>query len=106
MDDHSYNEDAIPRSRRDKCGKSLGNSLKTGPKTLVPSLLIRRTRPQTGGRIMRRSFPVSVVLALVLLVLSTAPAVAQTIKSPDFLFGKPRGTVGVRSGWIFASANS
>ena len=55
---------------------------------------------------MRRWFPVSVVLAFALLVLSTAPAVAQTVNSPDFLFGKPRGTVGVRSGWVFASAKS
>lgn len=33
-----------------------------------------------------------------------APAAAQT--SPDFLFGKPRGTVGVRGGLLFASADS
>ena len=31
-------------------------------------------------------------------------ASAQT--SPDFLFGRPRGTVGMRTGWMFASANS
>jgi opacity protein-like surface antigen len=36
--------------------------------------------------------------------LSAAPASAQT--SPDFLFGKPRGTLGMRSGWVFARANS
>ena len=42
--------------------------------------------------------------AFALLLICTTSASAQT--SPDFLFGKPRGTVGVRSGWMFASANS
>ena len=41
---------------------------------------------------------------LVLFTLSAAPAAAQP--SPDFLFGKPKGTVGIRSGWLFASADS
>jgi hypothetical protein len=41
---------------------------------------------------------------LVLCLLSTTAATAQT--SPDFLFGRPRGTVGMRTGWTFASANS
>ena len=39
-----------------------------------------------------------------LLILSATPAVAQT--SPDFLFGRPAGMIGVRSGWVFASAKS
>jgi len=46
----------------------------------------------------------STLLAAALLLLCTTSATAQT--SPDFLFGKPRGMVGVRSGWTFASANS
>jgi hypothetical protein len=52
---------------------------------------------------MRRSGS-AVALGVVLLALAPAPAHAQS--SPDFLFGSPRGMVGVRSGWIFASANS
>ena len=56
---------------------------------------------------MRRCFPASVALTFMLLALSAAPLAAQTATtSPDFLFGKPRGTIGVRSGWIFASASS
>jgi hypothetical protein len=41
------------------------------------------------------------VLALLLLGMLPAPARAQT---PDFLFGKPKGTVAFRSGWFFARA--
>jgi hypothetical protein len=40
---------------------------------------------------------------LVLLAGLTSPAAAQ---SPDFLFGKPKGTIAVRSGWLFARAGS
>src|SRR4051812_42003818 len=40
---------------------------------------------------------------VVLLAGLTSPAAAQ---SPDFLFGKPKGTVAVRSGWLFARAGS
>ena len=43
-------------------------------------------------------------LAFGLLLVCATTASAQT--SPDFLFGRPRGTVGMRSGWMFASANS
>jgi hypothetical protein len=47
----------------------------------------------------------AVVLAIALLaVAGPAPASAQT--SPDFLFGSPKGMIGVRSGWVFARANS
>ena len=46
----------------------------------------------------------SLLLALFGLTLSGVQAYAQT--SPDFLFGKPKGTIGVRSGWVFASAGS
>ena len=52
---------------------------------------------------MRHSAP-AIALALALLVLSPAQARAQT--EPDFLFGPPRGMVGFRSGWLFASADS
>jgi hypothetical protein len=50
----------------------------------------------------RRTSAISLVFALFLC--SVATAAAQT--SPDFLFGRPRGTVGMRTGWMFASANS
>jgi hypothetical protein len=43
-------------------------------------------------------------VASALLLLCTTSASAQT--SPDFLFGKPSGMVGMRTGWMFASANS
>ena len=43
-------------------------------------------------------------VALGLLAFGARPAAGQT--SPDFLFGEPTGTIGVRSGWVFASANS
>ena len=47
----------------------------------------------------------SVALFLICICgLYAAPAAAQS--SPAFLFGKPKGTVGVRSGWLFASATS
>ena len=55
---------------------------------------------------MRHVFRVPIVLAFALLMVSTAPSFAQTVTSPDFLFGKPRGTIGVRTGWVFASADS
>jgi hypothetical protein len=29
---------------------------------------------------------------------------AQSAPNPDFLFGRPKGSLGVRSGWLFASA--
>lgn len=48
---------------------------------------------------MRGSLP----LAIVLLAVLASPAHAQ---SPDFLFGKPHGTVAFRSGWFFARAGS
>ena len=34
------------------------------------------------------------------------PAPCRAQSSPDFLFGSPKGMIGVRSGWMFASANS
>ncbi len=48
---------------------------------------------------MRSSLP----LAILLVALLASPAHAQ---SPDFLFGKPHGTVAFRSGWFFARAGS
>lgn len=47
---------------------------------------------------------IALALAVAASGLCAVPASAQT--SPDFLFGKPKGTVGVRSGWVFARANS
>jgi hypothetical protein len=34
------------------------------------------------------------------------PALARAQSSPDFLFGSPNGMIGVRTGWLFSSANS
>ena len=52
---------------------------------------------------MRHSGP-AIALAFALLGFHPLPAAAQS--SPDFLFGKPNGMIGFRSGWLFASANS
>jgi opacity protein-like surface antigen len=52
---------------------------------------------------MRHSHP-AIALAFVLFAFQPAPATAQP--SPDFLFGSPKGMIGLRSGWVFASANS
>ena len=49
---------------------------------------------------------ISRTLLLVLLVLAPQSARAQSSESPDFLFGRPGGMVGFRTGWLFASANS
>jgi hypothetical protein len=45
----------------------------------------------------------SLPLALALLVLVPRPSLAQ---APDFLFGRPHGTVAVRAGWMKARAGS
>ena len=50
---------------------------------------------------MRHCSAASLALCL---ALCATPAAAQP--SPDFLFGKPAGTIGVRGGWVFARANS
>jgi hypothetical protein len=52
---------------------------------------------------MRHSSP-AIALAIALLTFFPALVIAQP--SPDFLFGSPKGMIGVRSGWVFASANS
>ena len=52
---------------------------------------------------MRHSRP-AIAAAFALLALS--PALANAQPSPDFLFSSPKGMIGVRSGWVFASANS
>jgi hypothetical protein len=46
----------------------------------------------------------AIALAFVLLALS--PTVTSAQPSPDFLFGSPKGMIGLRSGWMFARANS
>ena len=45
-------------------------------------------------------------IALVSALLALAPAHASAQPSPDFLFGSPKGMIGVRSGWVFARADS
>jgi hypothetical protein len=43
------------------------------------------------------------------LILAATPAAAQPsvrLPAPDFLFGAPKGSVGVRGGWVFARAGS
>jgi hypothetical protein len=51
-----------------------------------------------------RHCPPAIALAFALLAL--CPALAGAQPSPDFLFSSPKGMIGVRSGWVFASANS
>lgn len=46
------------------------------------------------------------VVALACVWLALVPVSASAQPSPDFLFGSPKGMIGVRSGWLFASANS
>jgi hypothetical protein len=46
-----------------------------------------------------------------LLILTATAATAQdqnapSRSSPDFLFGRPHGSIGIRGSWLFASANS
>ena len=54
---------------------------------------------------MRRASPAPIILLTVAsFIVCAAPVTAQT--SPDFLFGKPTGMIGLRSGWVFASADS
>ena len=64
--------------------------------------------------------PVSLVVSLSIVVLSTAaasaedqdtvpgppPVVDQSKGTPDFLFGSPHGSVGLRGSWVFARAGS
>ena len=45
-------------------------------------------------------------IALVLALLVSSPPGAGAQPSPDFLFGSPKGMIGVRSGWVFARADS
>ena len=58
---------------------------------------------------------VTTLVAACLLVTATAasaqdqgrdPANAPSRPSPDFLFGRPHGSLGIRGAWVFASANS
>jgi len=43
---------------------------------------------------------------MAVLILSGSTSSAQSDSSPDFLFGRPKGSVGVRSGWLFARTGS
>jgi hypothetical protein len=74
---------------------------------------VLRVRPGRGGRLRAGA------LTLLILLSSTAvagastddegPAVAdaqEADRPADFLFGRPRGSVGVRGGWVFARAGS
>jgi hypothetical protein len=45
-------------------------------------------------------------IAAAFALLALSPALASAQPSPDFLFGSPKGMIGVRSGWVFASAKS
>ena len=45
-------------------------------------------------------------IALGFALLALAPVYASAQPSPDFLFGSPKGMIGVRSGWVFARADS
>jgi hypothetical protein len=48
-------------------------------------------------------------IVLIALLLPTAEAIAQRrapLPAPDFLFGKPKATAGLRGGWTFARAGS
>jgi hypothetical protein len=51
----------------------------------------------------------SVVALLGALLVTAAPAAAQPsvrLPSPDFLFGTPQGSAGLRGGWVFARGGS
>jgi len=43
-----------------------------------------------------------------LVLLAPLPAAAQVVNrpAPDFLFGEPRGSIGIRGNWVFARADS
>ena len=45
-------------------------------------------------------------IALMFALLASVPAPASAQPSPDFLFGSPKGMIGLRTGWVFASAKS
>ena len=58
---------------------------------------------------VRRSGIVAGFLAFVVLTCITRPAAAQGQASPsrpDFLFGRPDGSISIRGGWVFARAES
>ena len=44
--------------------------------------------------------------AMAVLILSASTSSAQSDPNPDFLFGRPKGSIGVRSGWLFARTGS
>lgn len=46
------------------------------------------------------------VLLLLMVVFAPRDVRAQSSESPDFLFGRPGGMVGFRTGWLFARADS
>ncbi len=48
----------------------------------------------------------SPAIALAFALLALCPALAGAQPSPDFFFDSPKGMIGLRSGWVFASADS
>jgi opacity protein-like surface antigen len=52
---------------------------------------------------MRRAW---LTTALLLIAASAAWAQQQDRPTPDFLFGEPRGAIGIRGNWVFARAGS
>jgi hypothetical protein len=57
---------------------------------------------------MKRLFTLVAGLAFLTATAAAAqdPANAPSRPAPDFLFGSPRGSIGVRGAWVFASADS
>lgn len=60
---------------------------------------------------MIRAFTILVTACLVASATAASaqdrdPASAPSRPTPDFLFGRPHGSVGLRGAWVFASANS
>ncbi len=57
----------------------------------------------SGWRVVAR---VGLAWAVLLLLPAGAPAEEEPARTPDFLFGEPKGSVGLRGGWGFARAGS
>ena len=59
-----------------------------------------RLRPLRGASLR------TTCCAIAVLILSGTTSSAQSDPNPDFLFGRPKGSLGIRSGWLFARAGS